>query len=913
MTSTSGRVAKAARVALAGVLIWGLLPAAIIAPESFATFLLMLGANAFGFVLCVLSLRKTNRRLIRSWIPLSLSCLAAAAMTFELAWHRTMDVPALYEVAPVAILAFQLFAGAGCVMLIALPRNPSARAQTMLDQVNVAVVAGVVLWLTCYSDAFSNLPAVNGAVALTFARFAADGVLATLLVSICLILRPTGRLATPVVVLLGCGLGGVIVFDAIGTSTGSADSRQFLLALGGAYASIAIGLATSSHRTFVRRTPTVERGLAYGQLLPSIASAGVLIVVLVQLRISAERNTILEWLATCLVACVLVRQVVSWKEEQRLVQLLQARVADRTEALGRREQQFRALVQKSSDVIVIIQQDGACSYVSPSLQYVFGHSPEYLAGESIFGIIHDDDRSRVVALLEMARRRPSESLTAEWRVRHADGSERLVEVLLRNLLDEPAVEGLVVNLRDISDRKELEDQLVHQSMHDHLTNLGNRAQLRVRTEQALARWLFHNEPFCLLVVDINDFKAINDSLGHVIGDKALKEVADRIVDSCRRGDTVVRVDGDEFAVLIEGVAAADEQAQVIADRVSIAVQQPMRIEGRRIALRASIGLACVSERVSQADDIMRNADLALSSAKQTRASGIVQFEESMHDSAIRRVELESDLRRALDRDELQLYYQPTIDIETGMFEGVEALLRWPHPDKGFIPPLDFIPIAEESGLIVPIGQWVLEQACLQLAKWQMRFPGAEPLKMNVNLSARQFDEPDIVDVVKNVIEATGIRHGTLVLEVTESVLMENSNAVRTKMDELVRLGCKLAIDDFGTGYSSLSYLQQYPIRVLKIDRSFVNEIGGENETGEPALVKAIIDIARTLQLRTVAEGIETRAQLDQLRRLGCEVGQGFFLARPAPPMEIQRLLEATHAKAAPLPHATPEGADSQLD
>jgi diguanylate cyclase (GGDEF)-like protein/PAS domain S-box-containing protein len=898
-------VAATVRVALAGILMCGLLPAAFIAPESPVAVPALLLANIFGVVLCVLSLRKTSRRLLRSWIPLALACAAAGCMTIELELQRQELLSSLLQSVPATVIAFQVFAGIGCAMLVALPRNASARAQTMLDQVNVAVVAGVVLWVTCYEDLFLALPPTDGAVALTFLRYAGNGITVALLVSVCLILRPSGRLATPVLVQLAAGLGGFIAVDMVATGAGNAEEQRLLLALGAAYASVAIGLATSSRRTFVRRTQVVARGLAYGQLLPSIASAGVLLLVLFELRVSPEGNAMLEWLATSLIACVLVRQVVSWKEEQRLMRLLEARVADRTEALGRREQQFQALVQKSSDVIIIVQEDGTCTYVSPSLQYVFGHSPQGLSERTILDVVHPDDRARVTALIEMSRRRPGESLTAEWRVLHADGGERLVEVLLRNLSNEPAVAGLVVNLRDITERKDLEDQLIHQSMHDHLTNLGNRAQLRVRTEQALGRWLFHNQPFCLLVVDINDFKSINDSLGHVIGDRALQTVAERIAESTRRGDTVVRVDGDEFAVLIEGVAAADPEAQTIADRVNLAVQQPMRIEGRRIALRASIGLACVSERVSAADDIMRNADLALTSAKHQRALGVVYFEESMHDAAIRRVELESDLRHALERDELQLYYQPTIDIETGNVEGVEALLRWPHPEKGFVPPLDFIPLAEESGLIVPIGKWVLEQACAQLAKWQMRFPGAQPLKMNVNLSARQFDQPDIVDVIRTTIETSGIAPGTLVLEVTESLLMENSAAVRAKMDSLVALGCQLAIDDFGTGYSSLSYLQQYPIRVLKIDRSFVNEIGGDNSGAEPALVKAIIDIARTLQLRTVAEGVETRAQLDELRRLGCEVGQGFFLAKPAPPMEVQRLLETTVGTGSPLAHARP--------
>lgn len=902
---TTGRAAHIARLTCAVVLLCSLFVVSLFAPRSIVSFVILVLGDIFGFVLCALSLRHTSRRLVRSWVPLGLACLTAAFLTFDVAGQSLTDSSGW--AGEVAVVVFQTFAEIGLLMLIALPRNASARAQTLLDQVNVSVVAGVVLWISCYAEVFGKAIFGDFTFWMTFLRFAGDCFIVALLVSVCLILRPHGRLATPVVGYLGSGLFAFVLLDAVSSRTSNHwANAEYNVAVGVTLSAIAIGLATSSRRTFVRRSPNVTRGLAYGQLLPSIAAAGVLVVVLVQLRLSDQPNSFVEWLATVLVACVLVRQVVSWKEEQRLMRLLEARVADRTEQLGRREQQFRALVQKSSDVIVIMSEDGSCTYVSPSLQYVFGHSPDDLASHDIHSIVTDEDQQRVTALIEMARRRPSESLNAEWHVRHADGSERLVEVVLRNLLDEPAVEGLVANLRDITDRKELEDQLMHQSMHDHLTDLGNRALLRVRTEQALSRWLFHNQPFSLLVVDINDFKSINDTLGHVIGDRALKTVADRIAESTRRGDTVVRVDGDEFAVLIEGVAAADEEAQLIADRVSRAVQQPMRIEGRRIALRASIGLACVSERVSQADDIMRNADLALNSAKQTRAQGVVHFEESMHDVAIRRVELEADLRRALERDELQLYYQPTIDIETGKIEGAEALLRWPHPDKGFIPPLDFIPIAEDSGLIVPIGKWVLEQACLQLAKWQLRYPGAHKLKMNVNLSARQFDQPDIVEVVQGIIEASGIAHGTLVLEVTESVLMENSSVVRTKMDRLVALGCQLAIDDFGTGYSSLSYLQQYPIRVLKIDRSFVNEIGNDNDGSEPALVKAIVDIAKTLQLRTVAEGIETRVQLDELRRLGCEVGQGFFLAKPAPPMEVQRLIEATHAKGLPLPHATPD-------
>jgi diguanylate cyclase (GGDEF)-like protein/PAS domain S-box-containing protein len=864
-------------------------------------------AAAFAAASCGVAAVRAKDRMRRTW-----SALAVGATVFagaELVWavrhHPATSGMGLTSPASLPPALFVPFCAVAFLMTAALPKGSASRARALLDGITIGMALMFATWIFALQSAMNNAAWEGLRIqVLTLLGPTQDVVFIALVISVFTTCRPARRLAWPT---SGLFLIGAAFYMASQSYFSSTDNPHFqpgsLLDCGWTSSLACFGLAAWWPRPTVRRSDSHRNYNTLSQVMPGVTAAAALGLVLERLTRGSAFDIISLWLASCLIICVLVRQVVTSVEEHRLGALLEARVVDSTQKLNRREDQFRALVQHSSDVIVIVSVDGVFDYVSPSIQHVLGYDFETL--KRIDDIVLPEDRTRVSALLAMAQRREGTTMTAEWRVRRADGAQRQFEVLVRNLLTEPAVNGIVLNLRDVTERKELEDQLTHQALHDDLTGLANRSLLRMRIEQALTHWLFQNEPFCLTVVDLDDFKSINDSFGHVAGDTVLKTLAERIGQCTRRGDTIVRLGSDEFAVLLEGVAAEDAEAHLIAQRIIDAVQEPMHVEGHELRMRASIGLACVTDRVSQADDIMRNADLALHTAKHSRRGNYVQFEISMHDSALRRIELGAELAHAIENDELQLYYQPTMNIETGELEGVEALLRWAHPEKGFIPPNDFIPIAEESGLIVPIGTWVLRQACNELAKWQVRYPARRALKMNVNLSGRQLDQPDVVEVVKGIVEASGIHPGSLVLEMTESVLMENKSDTIVKMNSLVEMGCQLAIDDFGTGYSSLSYLRQFPIGILKIDRSFVMGLGAEDRREETALVQAIVDLAATLQLRTVAEGIETQTQLDELRRMGCDVGQGYLLARPAPAEETRRLIERTHAIGAPLPAAAP--------
>ncbi len=455
----------------------------------------------------------------------------------------------------------------------------------------------------------------------------------------------------------------------------------------------------------------------------------------------------------------------------------------------------------------------------------------------------------------------------------------------------------MLNTRDVSERKEFEEQLSHQAFHDSVTGLANRALFRDRVEHALERHARDGAPVTILFMDLDDFKTVNDSLGHAAGDHLLGEVADRIKATLRQADTAARLGGDEFAILLEdggdGVIAAE-----VATRVLAAFEAPFRLEGVEVFVRASIGIASTEHATSVGrgtEELLRNADVAMYMAKEAGKSRYQVFEPAMHNTALKRLELKADLQRALDNEEFIVHYQPVIELDTGRIEGFEALVRWEHPVRGTVPPLDFIPLAEETGLIVPIGSWVLREACGRAAELQARFPMEPPLHMAVNLSARQIQRPEVVSDVAAALRETGLDPADLVLEITESVMMQNVDLSIQRLAELKELGVRLAVDDFGTGYSSLNYIRRFPVDILKVDKSFVDGVtsGGE----ESALTAAIIELAAILKLRPVAEGIERADQLEKLLSLNCDLGQGYYFARPLPLGEVDDLLTARRSLA----------------
>ena len=557
------------------------------------------------------------------------------------------------------------------------------------------------------------------------------------------------------------------------------------------------------------------------------------------------------------------------------------------------EERFRSLVQNSSDVITILDADGSVRWHSESVRRVLGYDPEKLLHTDESTLVHPDDRDRVAGFVAEAMMRPGVTAASTWRVRHRDGSWLHTETVAANLLDDPNVGGLVLNTRDVSERKQLEDQLVHQAFHDGLTGLANRTLFTERVEQALAS--IGPTDVAVLFVDLDDFKNVNDSLGHASGDQLLVAAAKRLKSCLRPGDTASRFGGDEFAVLLERVADRDA-ASAVAARVIETLHQPFGLQGRAIPIQASVGVAIGRRGVEDADALLRNADVAMYAAKAGGKDRYEVFRPEMHADMVQRLELEAELRHAADRGELVLHYQPIVELASGRITRVEALVRWAHPTRGLLGPAAFVPLAEEHGMIGPIGRWVLDEACRQARRWQDRFPGAPPLSMHVNLSGRQLQQPGLIAEVAQSLEACALEPDLLTLEITETVLMADTDTVSQRLRDLKQLGVRLAIDDFGTGYSSLSYLRRFPIDMLKIDKAFVDGIGGIGEGREDAaLAHAIINLSHTLQLHTIAEGIELPEQAANLAELGCHDGQGYHFARPLGSEAMTDLLEQTLA------------------
>jgi diguanylate cyclase (GGDEF)-like protein/PAS domain S-box-containing protein len=549
------------------------------------------------------------------------------------------------------------------------------------------------------------------------------------------------------------------------------------------------------------------------------------------------------------------------------------------------EDRFRAMAEHAAELVLIVEPEGTISFVAPSVRAILGHEAAELTGRRFLELVNHQDLQRAETLLFDLLAHAGKVASVELILGHASGSPRHFELTLNNLTAEPSVAGIVVTGRDVTERKVMEQELSHQAFHDPLTNLANRALFRNRVEHALARTARDARPVVVMFLDLDDFKTINDSLGHASGDLVLFEVARRLRASLRRGDTAARLGGDEFGIMLEPEAQHDVPG--VAERILEVLTPPLVVQEKEVSLAASIGIAVSSGPDDSAEEMLRNADVAMYAAKAHGKGRYEIFEPRMHHSAVERLELQADLKHAIDNGELFLHYQPVVSLSDGTIAAVEALVRWQHPRRGVVAPAGFIGVAEESGLIVPLGRWVLAEACRQAKEWRAVRP-SDPISVSVNVSAAELRREDFVDHLASVLDATGLDPGLLVLELTESTLMRDADGSGKRLRALRQLGVRLAMDDFGTGYSSLSYLKKFPMDVLKIDSSFVQ--GLDKGPEESAIARAIVQIGRTLRMQTVAEGIETGEDVARLAALGCDYGQGFYLSRPMPAEKLTMLL-----------------------
>ncbi len=568
-----------------------------------------------------------------------------------------------------------------------------------------------------------------------------------------------------------------------------------------------------------------------------------------------------------------------------------------TDDLHRRkgEARFQSLVQNSSDLITVIDGRSMIQYQSPSVQRVLGYELDELLGTSFTDLLHPHERERVLALILEERESSSSSNGAvECQLRHCDGTWLIFEILRTNLLADPNVSGIVLNARDVSERKEFEQQLTHQAFHDSVTQLANRPLFTNRVEHALSRQTRDVGGMAVLFVDLDDFKIINDSLGHATGDEVLKLVGERLTRCVRPMDTVARFGGDEYAVLLEDIQRPEQVVEVV-DRAFDALNEVMKLGDKELFIRASIGIAMLDAEdamTSAADELMRNADVAMYRAKRDGKGAYRIYEPEMHSNVLARLELKGALQKAIDREEFQLYYQPIVGMGDGNVNGLETLIRWKHPERGIVLPGEFIPLAEETGLIGDLGDWVMREACRQMKFMQDLGLMTESQSVCVNISVRQLQE-GLVELVSEALVASGLRPQCLTLEITETILMIDTEATIEKLHQLKALGIRLSVDDFGTGYSSLGYLSRFPVDVLKIDQTFVGQISAAGHGS--VLVAAIVKLGEALNLETIAEGIEFKDQADRLIELGCPLAQGYYFGKP---MDIDATLEYLGARIA---------------
>ncbi|MGK5681823.1 putative bifunctional diguanylate cyclase/phosphodiesterase [Actinoplanes sp. URMC 104] len=804
-----------------------------------------------------------------AWIGLGVGALAEAlGIVFE-----SLLPPSAGHVVMVAVVLASLFA---------VPQ-PRRSALTKLRGLVDALLVAFSLLLTSYQVVVH--PAQQAGVPFLIALPIADVLLATVAVT-ALTRWHRGYPGSGTLVLVSAGLMLIAIADSFGVRLVAENATAWsavpelgmvagygLLLLAGLRAAAMGELGNEepdAASLALRETPGLL--IPYVAVLAAVASGTFWLA-----SGQAVHTPLFSLCRSASIALIVLRGIILVLANRQLARRLEERVTGRTAELADREQRFRALVEQSSESLAILEADSTVRFQSSSIERTFGFPASALIGRRLLDVVGDRAAATIRAAIDDVVRGGG-TTTFEVELPHRDGTRHPAEMTVTNLLDDPYVRGLVFNTRDLSDARNLQDQLRHEAHHDALTGLVNRTLFRERLAAAVER-----ELVAVLFLDLDGFKEVNDSLGHAAGDELLVQVAGRLREAAPPPYAVARLGGDEFAVLIESPDARSD-AEALAARILERLDEPFRLDGRDLHVGAGIGMACASD-AGDIEQLQRNADLAMYKAKEAGGGVFAAYDPAMHDALMQRLSLADDLRLALDRDELLLHYQPTVDLATGEIVGFEALVRWLHPTRGMVPPLDFIGVAESTGLIVPLGRWVLAEACRQAVAW------GRPLKMAVNVSVRQFEAGDLAATVAEVLAETGMPADQLVLEMTESVLLTDTDENLARIVGLKALGVMLAMDDFGTGYSSLAYLRRFPMDVLKIDRSFVDRLD-TGDAEDVALVRTIVRLGQRFGMATVAEGIETATQLAALREMGCDHAQGYFLSRPLPAAEAAATLRS---------------------